>query len=91
MLQEPSACTSIELGHAQAKPFLGSSLGMQKWLQVALVQAMLRSEIAKLFSEIARWNMSAAEEMLDKEVQETSLMDPLTVTQKSTALSFSTQ
>ena len=79
----------MELGHAHAKSSLGSSLGMQKW-QVALMQAMFRSELFKLLPGIARWKISAAEEMLDKEVQETSL-DPLMVTQKSTALSFSTQ
>ena len=69
---------------------MGSSLGMQKWLQEALVQAMLRPELVKVLPEMARWKMSAAEEMLDKEIQETSLA-PLMVTQKSTALSFSTQ
>ena len=79
----------MELGHAHVKSSLGSSLGMQKW-QVALMQAMFRSELFKLSPGIARWKISAAEEMLDKEVQETSL-DPLMVTQKSTALSFSTQ
>ena len=63
---------------------------MQKWVQVAVVQAMFRSEEVKLLPEIARWKMSAAEEMVDKEIQETSLA-PLMVTQKSTALSFSTQ
>ena len=63
---------------------------MQKWLQEALVQAMLRSELVKVLPEMARWKMSAAEEMLDKEIHETSLA-PLIVTQKSTALSFSTQ
>ena len=69
---------------------MGSSLGMQKWLQEALVHAMFRSELVKVLPEMAMWKMSAAEEMLDKEIQETSLA-PLMVTQKSTALSFSTQ
>ena len=65
-------------------------MGMQKWLQVAVVQAMFKLELVKLLLEMARWKISAAEEMLDKEIQETSLA-PLMVTQKSTALSFSTQ
>ena len=72
------------------KPSLGSSLGMQKWVQVAVVQAMFRSEEVKLLLEIARWKMSEVEEMFDKDIQETSLA-PLMVTQKSTDLSFSTQ
>ena len=63
---------------------------MQKWLRVAVVQAMFSAELVKLLPETARWKISAAEEMLDKEIQETSLA-PLMVTQKSTALSFSTQ
>ena len=65
-------------------------MGMQKWLQVAVVQAIFKLELVKLLPEMARWKISAAEEMLDKEIQETSLA-PLMVTQKSTALSFSTQ
>ena len=65
-------------------------MGIQKWLQVAVVQAMFSAELVKLLPETARWKISAAEEMLDKEIQETSLA-PLMVTQKSTALSFSTQ
>ena len=89
-MQEPSSSTCTELGHAQEKLFWGSSLGMQKWLQVAVVQAMFKLELVKLLLEMAMWKISAAEEMLDKEIQETSLA-PLMVTQKSTALSFSTQ
>ena len=73
------------------KSLLGSSLGMQKWVQVAVVQAMFRSEEFKFLSEIARWKMSEVEEMFDKDIQETSLLAPLMVTQKSTDLSFSTQ
>ena len=90
MLQEPSASTSTSLGQTQVK-LLESSLGTQKWEQFAVVQAMFKffKEVG-LASEMARWKMSAAEEMLDKEIQETSLA-PLMVTQKSTALSFSTQ
>ena len=90
MLQEPSASASTSFGQTQVK-LLESSLGTQKWEQFAVVQAMLKlfKEVG-LLSEMARWKMSAAEEMLDKEIQETSLA-PLMVTQKSTALSFSTQ
>ena len=64
---------------------------MQKWLQVAVVQAMFRfEEEVKVLAEIARWKMSAPDEMVAKEIQETSLA-PLMVAQNSTALSFSTQ
>ena len=78
------------MGHAHEKPLLGSSLGMQKCVQVAVVHAMFKLEELKLLLDRARWKMSAAEEMVDKEIQETSLA-PLMVTQKSTPLSFSTQ
>ena len=55
------------------------------------MQAMLRFEVeVKVLPEIARWKMSAPDEMVAKEIQETSLA-PLMVTQNSTALSFSTQ